>query len=108
MSKAKRIFVIGVFKDESPQSIRIERRRWVKGFIRLGHDVQRFSYRNIMLQSSWIKSKRFAKRFAKRRTDKILLEQVKSYHPDIVLVLNPKDHYSHARYRPEGSFCWAG
>jgi len=90
MSKAKRIFIIGNFKDESPQSVRIERRRWPKGFMRLGHDVQRFSYRNMMLQTSLLKSKYFAKRFAKKRTDKILLEQVKTYHPDIVLVLNMK------------------
>ncbi|MFC1739006.1 glycosyltransferase [Planctomycetota bacterium] len=91
MQRPKRIFIIGSFKDESPQTIRIERRHWIKGFIRLGHDVQRFSYRNIMLQSSWIKSKKFAKRFAKKGTDKTLLEQVKSYHPDIVLFLNVKD-----------------
>lgn len=101
MQKPKRIFVIGNFKDESPQSIRIERRRWPKGLIRLGHDVQRFSYRNIMQQSSLIKNKTFAQRFAKKRTDKILLEQVKSYHPDIVLVLNMKylDHNTIAAMR---------
>lgn len=94
MPKPKRIFIIGNFKDESPQSIRIERRRWVKGFIRLGHDVQRFSYRNMMVQCSLIKSKSFAKRFAKKGADKILLEQVKPYHPDIILILNAKylDH----------------
>ena len=91
MRGPKRIFLIANFKDDSPQSIRIERRRWVKGFLRLGHDVQRFSYRNIMMQSSLIKSKRIARRFAKRRTDKILLRQVRSYHPDIILILNPKD-----------------
>ena len=90
MCKSKRIFVVADFKDESPQSIRIERRRWVKGFIRLGHDVQRFSYRNIMLQSSLIKNKKFAQLFAKTHADKILVEQVKSYHPDIVLVISMK------------------
>jgi len=90
MPNAKRIFLIGNFKDESPNSIRIERRRWVKGLIRLGHDVQRFSYRNIMQQASLIKNKRFAQQFAKKRTDKILIDQVKSYHPDIVFVLNMK------------------
>lgn len=94
MQRPRRIFIIGNFKDESPQSIRIERRRWVKGFVRLGHDVQRFSYRNMMVQSSLIKSKKFAKKFAKKGADKILLEQVKAYHPDIVFILNAKylDH----------------
>lgn len=90
MSEPQRIFIVGNFKDESPQSIRIEQRRWVKGFIRLGHDVQRFSYRNIMLQSSPFKSKKFARRFAKKNTDKILVEEVKVYHPDIVLVISMK------------------
>jgi len=50
MPKAKRIFVIADFKDELAKSIRMQQRMWVKGFLRLGHDVQRFSYRNIMMQ----------------------------------------------------------
>jgi len=91
VDRPRRIFIIGNFKDESAQSIRIERRRWPKGFIRLGHDVQRFSYRNIMQQESFIKSKRFAVRFAKKSADKVLSEQLRAYCPDIVLVLNPKD-----------------
>lgn len=90
MPNAKRVFVIANFKEESPQSVRIERRRWIKGLIRLGHDVQRFSYRNIMQQASLIKNKRFVQRFAKKRTDDILLQNVRSYHPDIVLVLSMK------------------
>lgn len=90
MQRPKRIFIIGNFKDELSQSISIERRQWVKGFIRLGHDVQRFSYRNMMLQSSLIKINKFARRFARKSADKILLEQVKCYHPDIVLVISMK------------------
>ena len=90
MSKAKRIFVIGDFKNESPESIRTERRRWIKGLIRLGHDVQRFSYRNVLLQLSLLKSKSFAKWFVKKRTDAVLAEQVRSYYPDIVLILSMK------------------
>ena len=86
MQHAKRIFLISDFKDESPKSVRVERRRWFKGLIRLGHDVQRFSYRNIMLQSSPFPSKRIAQMFAKRKADAILVEQVKQYHPDIVLI----------------------
>jgi len=48
MSKAKRIFVIADFKDESPRAIFLEEQRIVKGLMRLGHDVHRFSYRNIL------------------------------------------------------------
>jgi len=90
MSAPKRIFIITDFKDEKPQSIRIERRHWIKGFVRLGHDVQRFSYRNIMLQFSPIKSKSFARRFVKKQADTALAEQVKYYHPDIVIISNMK------------------
>jgi len=45
-----------------------------------------------MLQSSPFKSKKFAQRFAKRHTDNILVEQIKLYHPDIVLVISMKYH----------------
>lgn len=83
----KRIFVIADFKDEKPKSISIERRHWTKGFVRLGHDVQRFSYRNIMMQFSPIKSRIFARRFVKKQVDAALAEQVKHYHPDIVIIL---------------------
>jgi spore maturation protein CgeB len=90
MGKAKRIFVISDFKDESPKSIRMQPRMWVKGLTRLGHDVQRFSYRNIMIQNSPLPSKRIAMRFAKKKADEILVEQVRRYHPDIVFILGLK------------------
>lgn len=93
MAKTKRIFVVADFKDESPKSIRISARMWIKGLLRLGHDVQRFSYRNIMTQFnpfSGMHFRRFAPRFVKRRADHFLAEQVKAYHPDIVLILSMK------------------
>lgn len=90
MSKTKRIFVISDFKDESPQSIRTQPRMWIKGLLRLGHDVQRFSYRNVMLQRSLLSSKRLAEYFAKKKTNAILIEQIKRYNPEIVFVLGMK------------------
>lgn len=93
MSKAKRIFVIADFKDEFPRSVRAQARMWVKGLIRLGHDVQRFPYRNIMTQFNPFPGKhfrRFAPRFVGRRADSILAEQIKLYHPHIVLLLGMK------------------
>lgn len=89
MKKPMRIFAIADFKDESPKSIRAERRRWPKGFIRLGHDVQRFSYRNILMQFNPFVGRhirRFMPAFVKKRTDDALVEQVKLYHPHIVFV----------------------
>lgn len=44
MQKMRRILIVGDFKDESPKSIRMQPRTWGKGLLRLGHDVQRFSF----------------------------------------------------------------
>lgn len=91
MQEAKRIFIISDFKDESPKSIRVERRRWVKGFIRLGHDVQRFSYRDILMHYSPFRGRRIAQYFAGKKTNSLLIEHIKQYHPDIVFVYSIKD-----------------
>jgi len=93
MQKAKRIFVIADFKGESPRSIFLEERRLVKGFIRCGCDVQRFSYRNILMQYNPFSGKhfrRFMPRFARRTADDILSKQIKTYYPDIVVLLSMK------------------
>jgi len=60
---------------------------WIKGLLRLGHDIQRFSYRNVMMQCSPFPSKSFARRFAKKKADVLLIEQIKRYHPDILFIL---------------------
>ena len=90
MSRNKKIFLIADFKDESPKSIRMQQRMWIKGLLRLGHDVQRFGYRNIMMQCSPFPSKRIARYFGKKKTDSLLVEQVRQYHPDIVFILSMK------------------
>jgi glycosyltransferase involved in cell wall biosynthesis len=90
MPKAKRIFVISDFKNEKPQSAFVDERRIVKGLIRLGHDVLQFSHRNILMEYSPFRSKRIARRFAKRKTNKVLLKLIKYYYPDIVLLLTMK------------------
>lgn len=90
MSRAKRIFMLADFKDEKPWSMCLDERRIIKGFIRLGHDVQRFSYRNIMMQCSPFPSKRLARHFAKGKTDDVLAKQVKTYCPDIIFVASMK------------------
>jgi len=90
MRRAKRIFLVADFKDESPRSVHIQPRMWVKGLVRLGHDVQRFSYRNIMMQCSPFPSKSFARRFAKKKADVLLIEQIKRYHPDVLFILGMK------------------
>jgi len=59
MRRAKRIFVISDFKDELPRSIHIQPKMWVKGLLRLGCDVHRFSYRNLMMQFNFFSGKPF-------------------------------------------------
>ena len=90
MRKAKRIFVISDFKLEKPQAVFVDGRRIVKGLIREGHDVLTFSYRNMLMECSPFPVKRFAKRFAKEKTDTILLKMVKYYYPDIIMALSMK------------------
>ncbi len=89
----KRTFVIADFKDESPKSIRISQRMWVKGLIRAGCDVQRFSYRNVLTQFNPFSGRhfrRFMPKFVKRYTNELLVEQIKAYYPDIVFILSMK------------------
>ena len=90
MRKAKRIFIISDFKDESPRAVFLEERRIAKYLIRLGNDVQCFSYRNIMMQCSPFPSKSMAKRFARKKTDSLLAAQIEKYYPDVVLLLSIK------------------
>ena len=93
MSKSKRIFVISDFKDESPKSIWIQSRMWIKGLLRLGCDVHRFSYRNILTQFNPFSGKhfrRFMPRFARRTADNVLVEQIRAYSPDIVFIAHMK------------------
>ncbi len=91
MSKTRRVFAIADFQDEFPIATRTERRQWVKGFIRLGLDVQRFSYRNVMEQLSLLKSRSLAQRFFKERADAALAAQIRAYHPDLVVLLAMKN-----------------
>jgi glycosyltransferase involved in cell wall biosynthesis len=89
----KRVFFIADFKDESERSIRLQSRMWVKGLIRAGCDVQRFSYRNILTQFNPFSGKhfrRFMPKFVKRHTDELLVNQIKAYCPHIVFIFGMK------------------
>ncbi len=93
MNRTKRIFMIADFKDESERSIRLQSRMWLKGFLRSGHDVQRFAYRNILTQFNPFSGRhfrRFMPKFVKRYTDELLLNQIKAYRPDIIFVFGMK------------------
>jgi len=91
LSKAKRIFVVADFQEKDPASLRPPRRHWLKGLTRLGHDVQRFSYTDIMRQCALWPNKRWGKKYSKAKADNILIEFVKNYQPDILFFLLIKD-----------------
>lgn len=90
---AKRIFVIADFKDESPKSIHVSQRMWVKGLLRAGCDVQRFSYRMMLSRMdpvSAIRLRRYLPGLVRRRTDRLLAEQIRAYRPDLIFILSMK------------------
>jgi hypothetical protein len=60
-----------------------------KGFIRLGHDVRLFGYSEAISSLSPFKSKKFSALLYKKRVDKMLIDYVRNYKPDIVYVSFP-------------------
>ena len=90
MTTPRRVFVISDFRDERPQSVQLQQRMWVKGLTRLGLDVQRFSYRNVLMQLSRFRSLTLSLRFFKAKCDQVMASQIRAYRPDIVLILPMK------------------
>jgi hypothetical protein len=83
----KRILLIGNFRQNSAEAVRIERRHWIKGFMRLGHDVQTFDYYGAMkTRLPFIKNRRINKWLARRRVDSGIIELARAYHPNIVMI----------------------
>jgi hypothetical protein len=96
MNKPKRIFAIADI-GYNPVKMYINLvRKLAKGWIRLGHDVEIFSYRNAIFNLSPIKSKKFAYRFYKSKTDQLMVNQIKNYIPDIIFIGFPRIFDSHS------------
>lgn len=85
--KSYRIALLGDFKEESPRGIQIIGRKIHKGFIRNGHDVFLFSYRQHLLAQSPFPSKRLARKLAKNKTDQLCCKLLSDYQPDLVILL---------------------
>jgi len=86
MSKAKRIFFVTDTKGLTDKLLLEGLRKQVKGFIRLGHDTQVFSYNNAIIQASPVRSNKFFGRFCKTRADELLVKQIRNYSPHIIIV----------------------
>ena len=84
MSRAKRIFIVEDMKEFTDKFLLSGIRKQVKGFIRLGHDVHRFSYGGAFWKVAPVKSKILSRRWCKDQVDELLVQQLKSYNPDII------------------------
>ena len=85
MKSARKILFITDTKDLTDKLLLEVVRKQVKGFIRLGCDTQVFSFNHAVDKASPFKRKEIV-RFFKSRADELLLEQIKNYVPDIVIV----------------------
>jgi hypothetical protein len=90
MNRPKRIFIIADIGYNPVKMYLNTMRKFAKGWIRLGHDVEIFSYRSAIFNLSPIKSKKFAYRFYKSQVDELLAGQIKHYIPDIVFIGFPR------------------
>ncbi len=113
MSKAKRIFFVTDERDYSDKLFLSGLRKLTKGLIRLGHDTHVFNYRRAFLQAGPIMSRKFARRWCKKRmVDPLLNKQVKDYAPDIIHVefanyLNAETIMLMRQAAPDASFIGA-
>ena len=90
MSKTKRIFFVADTKGLTDRLLLVGLRKQVKGFIRLGHDTQVFSYNNAITKITPIINNSFMKRLCKYKVDDLLVRQIKNYNPDIIIVNFPR------------------
>jgi len=82
-----KILLVADFRGDSPGFTLNNARILAKGLVRNGHDVCRFSFRERLLSLSPIKSKKWAIKLAKKKTDQLLFELAGHYQPDIVLLV---------------------
>ena len=91
MTRPKRILIV-TDKNYNPVKMFFNQsNKLAKGFIRLGHDVEIFSYCNAIGIFSHFKSKTLSSFFYKSKAEELLVSQVKNYQPDIVLICFPRD-----------------
>ncbi len=86
MSRAKRIFFVTDTKDFTDKLLKTRLRKQIKGFIRLGHDIQVFSYNTVFWQTAPVMSKFLSRKWCKKYVDELLIKQLNNYNPDIVFV----------------------
>lgn len=91
MTQSKRVLVVADYDFKPGSQFLSLSRKLGKGLVRLGHDVETFSFGNALIQRSPLKSKDFARRFFKSRVDKLVREYTRSYAPHIIVINFPKN-----------------
>jgi hypothetical protein len=86
MSKAKRVFIVEDMREYTDKFLLSGIRKQVKGFIRLGHDVQRFDYGGAFWHLEPVKSKLLSRKWIKPQVDELLVKHLKTYKPDIIQI----------------------
>lgn len=81
-----KILFLADFREDSSHFLLSNSRLFSKGFVRNGHDVLEFGYREKLLQKSPFKSKNLAVKLAKDKTDRLLMDLARDYSPDIVFI----------------------
>lgn len=85
MPKAMRIYLIDDFKDNSLRSPLTLGSRLQKGLVRSGHDVFRFSYRDMQRQYSLFHYNSFIKIIGKKAALNVMASQIRNYRPDVII-----------------------
>ncbi|RPJ62090.1 MAG: glycosyltransferase family 1 protein [Acidobacteria bacterium] len=85
-----RVFFVADTKDLTPKLFLDAVRKYVKGFVRLGHDTQVFSCSHALFSANSVAWRALSKRYSKKRAVETLLQQLRLYKPDLVFVGLPK------------------
>jgi len=91
-----RVFFVADTKDFTPKLFLDALRKYVKGFVRLGHDTQVFSCNLAVSFVNPIRWPALSRVCFRKRAVEVLLRQLALYKPDIVFVGLPKMVYLYA------------
>jgi hypothetical protein len=81
-----RILIVADFRQDSPHFLLNNPRIFGKGFVRNGHDVLEFSYRDMLSRLSPFSSKKLSVWWAKEKTDEMLIRLATHHQPELILV----------------------
>ncbi|MBN2018762.1 MAG: glycosyltransferase [Sedimentisphaerales bacterium] len=84
IGKPKRILIVCDLAHKPVKMFLSQQPKLAKGLLRLGHDARLFGYNSVLRELSTFNSKTLTQLFYKQKADKILVEYVKSYQPNVI------------------------